>query len=70
MDDLYFDEVTPVSDYQNPFYVTIANPSNYYYQLQMRLEEAEESERSGAVLGSSLAATVSLVSLLLFSSLS
>ena len=33
MDDLYFDEVTPVSLYENPFYVTIANPSTYYYQL-------------------------------------
>ena len=38
MDDLYEDIVTPLSSYDNPFYVTIANPSTYYYQLQMRLE--------------------------------
>ena len=33
MDDLYFDIVTPFSEYENPFYVTIANPSDYYYQV-------------------------------------
>ena len=48
MDDLYFDVITPVSLYKNPFYVTIANPSTYYYQLQMRLEEAPVGELSAA----------------------
>ena len=31
LDDLYEDRVIPASDYSNPFYVTISNPSTYYY---------------------------------------
>ena len=33
MDDLYDDVVTATDAYENPFYVTIANPSTYYYQV-------------------------------------
>ena len=33
LDDLYEDIVTPFDLYDDTFYVTIANPSTYYYQL-------------------------------------
>ncbi len=33
LDDLYEDRVIPFEDYKSTFYVTIANPSSYYYQL-------------------------------------
>ena len=33
LDDLYEDIVTPFNLYEDTFFVTIANPSTYYYQL-------------------------------------
>lgn len=41
LDDLYEDIVTPLDLFNTKVvYVTISNPSTYYYQMQMRLEEA------------------------------
>ena len=41
MDDLYEDIVTPLDYFPDTdvMYVTISNPSTYYYQMEMRLVE-------------------------------
>lgn len=68
MDDLYHDVVTATGDYENPFYVTIANPSTYYYQVQMRLEEATEASTTPTnVASSNDGAAYKLVTLTSFS---
>ena len=70
LDDLYEDIVTPLDLFDTDVvYVTISNPSTYYYQMQMRLEEAPIENAKDQAINNLLIQSVLSASLILSISL-